>query len=403
MATDHLSIRFYLNTYKAKEGKAPVYARIIVNRKKVELATDFQLTANEWNDAKQRAKKDLKVNDGLIDLERRIHDIVYTLRNEQKPISANAIKLHLVNKAEIDTTLLSYFDTYLHKITQSGELQHNTIFRYKDTFDHLKSFLQTIKATGLLVKEANYKLVSDFDFYLLNQPTKRDAGRMTRNTANKHHTRLKTIFIHAHKEGLLTALPYTGFKLKYTPSKRTFLTRVELNRIIEYNFSHNRTLEKVKDIFLFSVYTGLRFIDAQKLGINQIIKEKKGRQYKYHLDLIIHKTGEQQAIPLLQPAVDIISKYDNHEREITGKVLPQISNQKINLYLKEIANLTGIDKELTHHVARHTCATTILISGGFPIEAVGKWLGHRSLKSTQVYAKITKEYLELLADTLTAN
>ena len=102
-------------------------------------------------------------------------------------------------------------------------------------------------------------------------------------------------------------------------------------------------------------------------------------------------------IPLLKPAIDIINKYDKEERAITGKVLPKISNQKLNAYLKVIADLTGIKKELTHHVARHTCATTILITNGVPIEVVSKWLGHTNIKTTQVYAKITDQYLSQMA------
>jgi site-specific recombinase XerD len=130
------------------------------------------------------------------------------------------------------------------------------------------------------------------------------------------------------------------------------------------------------------------------LAISEIHISKEN---EYTIKLDQSKTGISVSIPLLKPAIDIVNNYDNEERLISGKVLPKISNQKVNAYLKVIADLAEIQKELTHHVARHTCATTILLTNGVPIEAVSKWLGHTNIKTTQIYAKITDQYLHQMA------
>ena len=200
------------------------------------------------------------------------------------------------------------------------------------------------------------------------------------------------------KEGYLNKNPYVDFKLTKTPSTRTFLTDEELGQITKNNLGGNKSLMMVRDIFIFSVYTGLRFEDAQRLTMDSVTKENKG---KYSLRIKQEKTEESLAIPLLKPALNIISKYDKSpERTVMNRVLPTFSNQKLNTYLKVIAELTGIKKNLTHHVARHTCATTILLSNEVPIEAVSKWLGHTNIKTTQLYAKITNDYLQNVANKL---
>jgi site-specific recombinase XerD len=160
----------------------------------------------------------------------------------------------------------------------------------------------------------------------------------------------------------------------------------------------NQSLEKVRDIFLFSVYTGLRFEDAQALTMDRLSKDKAGKTF---LTIEQEKTNEPLVLPVLEPAVKIVSKYKSSpERKILNKVLPKISNQKLNVYLKVIADLASIDKKLTHHVARHTCATTVLLSNDVPIEVVSKWLGHTNIKTTQIYAKITNVYLQKVANNL---
>ncbi len=142
----------------------------------------------------------------------------------------------------------------------------------------------------------------------------------------------------------------------------------------------------VKDIFLFSCYTGLAYIDVLGLKRDQI---EKGFDDELWLDTKRQKTDAPTRLPLLPAAIAIIKKYEDHPRcKKNLSVLPVYTNQKVNEYLKEIAFLCDIQKNLTFHIARHTFATTVTLSNGVPIETVSKILGYKSVKQTQHYARI---------------
>jgi site-specific recombinase XerD len=145
----------------------------------------------------------------------------------------------------------------------------------------------------------------------------------------------------------------------------------------------------VRDIFLFCCYTGLAFADVKKLSENDIVFGINGKKW---IKTKRQKTNSLSSIPLLEVPVAILEKYRDHAQVKSGKVvLPVLTNQKSNAYLKEIADVCGIKKNLTTHLARHTFATTVTLSKGVPIETVGKMLGHKSLKTTQIYAKVLDE------------
>lgn len=391
-----LSIRYYLNEYKGNGKKTPLYLRITLQRKKVEIATGYYLEPKEWDESLQRTKKNREINEDLSATEQKVYDIAKRLEKEKKPLTAHTIKNHLTNKDRIDAYLLESFEGQMNRLKIAAEVEEETITRYDETKAHLIAFLKEKKFDDILIEQIDFKFISDFDLYLLGLKVNSSEKTIERNTANKHHSRLRTVLIRAVKEGYIVKNPYMEFKLKYTPSKRTFLTEDELKSIIEHSLGSNESLIKVRDIFIFSVYTGLRFEDAQQLTMDKVVKDKKGN---YSLTIAQEKTNEPLSIPLFKPAVEIVNRYgDSDERRVFNKVLPKITNQKLNAYLKVIADLTGIKKNLTHHVARHTCATTILLSNEVPMEVVSKWLGHTNIKTTQIYAKITNTYLQKIAE-----
>jgi integrase/recombinase XerD len=391
-----LSVRFYPNEFKTKGKKIPIYLRITIDRKKSEMATMYFLEAKEWDESKQRTKKNGGINEHLSSLENEVYEIAKRLEKEKKPLTSLTIKNHLTKKDKLDANLLEFYNNHIDRLEKGGEIEKGTVLRYKETKNHFQKFLQEKKLDDILIESVNYKFICDFDSFLLNQKVKNGEATLQRNTINGQHSRLRTILIRAMKEGYIIKNPYVDFKLKDTPSERTFLTDPELQKIIKHKLGGNESLIRVRDIFVFSVYSGLRFEDAQQLTIDSITKNKKG---KYSLQIKQEKTSQPLSIPLFQPAVEIINKYnDSPERKILKRVLPKITNQKLNTYLKVIAGIVGINKNLTHHVARHTCATTILLSNEVPIEVVSKWLGHTSIKTTQIYAKITNGYLQKMAD-----
>jgi integrase/recombinase XerD len=391
-----LSIRFYLNANKAKGDKSPIYLRVTVDRKKAEIATKYSIEAKDWDDTKQRTKKNVQINEDLSGIESDVYSIAKRLEKEKKLLSANAIKDILTHKDCLDAYLLEYYDKYIQRLEKAGEVEKVTITRYNETKKYLTQFLNARKLNDILIENIDFKFLLDLDLFLLNVKVTDGGQPLERNTINKHHSRVRTILIRAIKEGFIHKNPYSDFQLKNTAPKRTFLSQEELDSIINHDLGGNDSLIRVRDIFVFSVYTGLRFEDAQRLTADKIIIDKNG---KTSLEIQQEKTGEPLCIPILKPALKIIDKYTNSpERLLTGKILPKISNQKLNTYLKVIADMAKIRKVLSHHVARHTCATTVLLSNEVPLEVVSKWLGHRNIRTTQIYAKITNNYMQKMAE-----
>lgn len=400
MIKGHYSIRFFLSTKKTKGTRNKIFARITYARKKAELYTQFSVEPEEWLEEKQRTKKNTYINSQLSSIEAEVYEIINKLDEEKKIYSATTIKNILTHKENPTTHILHYYDTCIERMVEANEVERVTVSMYGYSKERLADFIkEKKKANDYPIEYIDYKFIQDFDLFLLNQKTYPGAeATLKRNTASKHHSRIRTILIRARNEGLINRNPYEQFKLKKSPSNRTYLTKEELDSIIKNDLQHNESLIKVRDIFVFSVYTGLRFVDAQTLTMDKIHKTNEG---KYNISLIQGKTGELLTIPLLPPAINIIEKYhESAERKIYNRVLPTFSNQKLNIYLKVIANMVGITKTLTHHVARHTCATTLLLNNEVAMEVVSKWLGHTSIKTTQIYGKITDNYMRKVADKL---
>jgi site-specific recombinase XerD len=185
--------------------------------------------------------------------------------------------------------------------------------------------------------------------------------------------------------GWLNKDPFSNYKAKVKDVVRVYLTEEEIQTIINKDFKIER-VAMVRDIFVFSCFTGLAYIDVKQLTKNNISLGIDGDKWIFKNR---QKTDTTSKIPLLPMAQEIINKYENHPVCINeDRLLPILSNQKMNAYLKEIADLCEINKDLTFHIARHTFATTITLSNGVPLETVSKMLGHTSLKTTQHYAKI---------------
>ena len=179
--------------------------------------------------------------------------------------------------------------------------------------------------------------------------------------------------------------PFKYYKITPKETHRNFLLKDELELLMNKDFPVQR-LDQVRDIFLFSCYTGLSYSDVMMLTQKDISIGIDGEQWIFTKRT---KTGTASRIPLSPIARSILEKY-SHQPHImsSGILLPKLSNQRLNSYLKEISDICGFNNELTFHCARHTFATTVTLTNGVPIETVGKMLGHRSLRTTQIYAKI---------------
>jgi integrase/recombinase XerD len=397
---DSFSLKFYLLPPKAGHDKAKIYLRIIVDRLKAELFTGHSVHLNHWDTVREKstAKIDIALNEDLAEIKNKIISIKRRLQYEEKPVSAKLLKDVYTGATEVRKFLLEYFSEHIHQIEKlPTEYSEGTVSNYRTTLKHLQSFLVTRKVKDIPIQQVDYKFISAWDLHLMNITNIVHKATMDRNTANKQHQRLKAVLFKAIREDILEKNPYQSFKLKNNKTNRDFLTEEELESLRTHTLGDNKSLQKVRDIFLFSVYTGLRFGDATELKLQHIRKTKEGKVW---IDKEQEKTGEMLRVPLLKPAIEIIDIYDNEERKISGYVLPRISHQKVNAYLKVIAELAGIPKVLTHHVARHTFATTITLSNEVPLEVVSKLLGHTSIRATQIYAKITDKYLSKVTNKL---
>jgi site-specific recombinase XerD len=260
------------------------------------------------------------------------------------------------------------------------EFALNTYKRYETSLEHIRSFIKhNYNLNDIPIKEVNLAFVNDFDFYL------RSVKNCNNNSTIKYVRNLGKIIKSCYANEWIQRDPFLNYKGKVKEVEREFLSKEEINTIYLKDFSASR-LNQVKDIFIFCCFTGLAYIDVFQLKKSNVEIGIDGKKW-----IFTHrqKTDSPSRIPLLQIPEEIISKYSDHPQCVNeGRLLPVLSNQKMNSYLKEIADVCGINKELTFHIARHTFATTITLTNGVPIESVSKMLGHKSLRTTQHYAKI---------------
>ncbi len=276
-----------------------------------------------------------------------------------------------------------------HNTQLRDTIEWGTMKNYMTTQRYVREFLKNhIKTSDIPLHQLSYKFIADFEFYLRSyQPTDYHAS-IGNNTVMKHIERLRKMVNLAIKNEWLERDPFAKFKARFIRNDREFLTQEDVDKIESKEFNLFR-LDWAKDLFIFSCYTGLAYCDAMNLRPQNI---SLGIDGEYWIMTSRKKTSQAVRVPLLPVASKLIQKYKGHPRALaSGTVFPCLSNQKLNSYLKEIADLCGIEKKLTFHLARHTFATTITLTNGVPIETVSKMLGHSSIRTTQIYAKVVEQ------------
>ncbi len=382
------SILFYVKKPKGYEkGDMPVYMRITVNGVPKEITTKQYCHPDRWNPQAQRARgtneESKTVNCTLDALERQVHEARIKLMDAGTVITADALKQALTGKGEKVYNLVAIFEEHNKQVKALVGIDYApaTLTKYTTTLEHLRAFIAHSYdgATDIDIQRLSYDFINAFSFWV------KTVKKCNHNSTIKHISNLRKIVNHCLKSGWLQKDPFLGFTMSKKPGVREFLTDAELEALTRKDFAIER-LSVIRDIFLFSCYTGLAFIDVFQLTPQDIATGIDGKQWIFTAR---QKTATPSRIPLLPPAKVILEKYKEHPKCINeNKVLPVISNQKMNAYLKEIADLCSIRKTLTFHIARHTFATTVTLSNGVPIETVSKMLGHSSIKMTQHYAKI---------------
>lgn len=390
-STNTFGVTFYLKKYKAKADKAPIYARITVDGRRLDISTKQEVCVTNWNSAKGLAKgsKDeiRSINNYLEQMRARLVECYQELLIQKKLVSAEAIKNIFCGDNKEDHFLLDAFS--YHNTTQESKLEWGTLKNYFTTQKYVELFIkEKLKRKDILLNELSYKFISDFELYLRTKNPLDYHKPCKNNTVMKHIERLRKIINLAVKNEWIEKDPFVKFKASFTKTTRQCLTMDEIYSIENKHFSISR-IQYAKDLFIFSCYTGLAYTDVMQLTPQSLCIGIDGNQW---IATSRKKTNEPVRIPLLPRAKELIEIYKKNPISVSKNTLfPVISNQKLNSYLKEIADLCGINKNLTFHLARHTFATTITLTNGVPIETVSKMLGHASLRTTQIYAKVVEK------------
>ena len=378
---------FYLKKSKVDaQGKCPIYLRITIDGKRTEISTKRTIEIEKWsveaNKAIGRTEDIRELNAYLDSLTTKVYQSQRDLIQDNKEVTTETLKNKFLGVEEKQRTLITIFKNHNKQVEKlvGREFSAGTLERYKTACKHLQEFMQhQYNVSDIPVNRIDHKYITDFEFYL---KTVRNCGH---NSTIKYIKNFKKIVRIAIANDWIKKDPFLNYKVRLKEVERQFLTEEEIQTMLEKELHTNR-LEQVRDIFIFCCFTGLAYSDVKKLSKDNLVFGIDGDKW---IKTKRTKTDTRSNIPLLPTALEIIKKYENHPEAVTkGVLLPVLSNQKSNAYLKEIADLCGINKNLTTHLARHTFATTVTLSNGVPMESVSKMLGHKSLKTTQHYAKI---------------
>lgn len=380
------SISFHQRVDKIdKSGQAPIYLRVTVDGERAEIATNRRFDVSRWENGRPTGNKtDAKLFQKYLDsLKARVYEIQRDLIDRKETITAEIIKNQFIGRDVSSKTLVEVFKLHNQQLRNLIGVDYSpaTAKRYDTTLSHVIKYMKyQYKKDDMLLTELNYEFVSGLEYFL------KTVNKCNHNSTMKYIKNFRKVINLSVKNEWLEKDPFAKFECKIKPVERPFLTSEELSTMENRKFSNLR-LEQVRDVFVFCCYTGLAFIDVEKLNANHIVTGIDGAKW---ININRTKTETKSLIPLLPKAIEIIDKYSG-TANTSGRLLPVITNQKINAYLKEIADLCGITKNLTFHIARHTFATTVTLTNGVSIETVSAMLGHKDLRTTQIYAKVVEQ------------
>ncbi len=393
-ANNTFGASFYLKKQKINQaGKSPIYARITVNGKRIEISVKRSIEESNWNPVKGMAKGSreeiTKLNKYLDQFKAGIVESYQQLLLQKKFITAELLKEKVTGEDQAEFTLCKLME--YHNAEQVKVLEPGTMKNYYTTQKYIKEFIkERFKTSDKYLSELSYKFITDFEYYLRNRTPEKGQKPLNNNGLMKHIERFCKMVNLAVRLEWIDRNPFQAYQLKFDKVEREYLTKDELARIENKHFNIVR-LQVVQDLFIFSCYTGLAYIDVFNLTPANLIEKSENDIW---ITTNRQKTNEPVKVPLLPKALAIVEKYKGHPQALAeGKVLPTLSNQKLNSYLKEIADTCDITKPLTFHIARHTFATTVTLTNGVPIETVSKLLGHSKLTTTQIYAKVIESKL----------
>jgi len=385
MLTASFGLTFFLKTPRKETNVRVIYLRITVDGVPKETSTRQQWDVTRWNQRTERAtgnKEDARsVNFFLDTLQSKIQQYKGELLLNGQTITSQKLIDYVLGKTVSKAKIVEEFQKHndeLLALVERGEYAIGTHVRFEVAKKHLKEYLRfKYNMEDMDFRELNFEFVKDYEFYL------KTVKNISHNTAVKYITNFKKIVLLAIDKEIITADPFKRFKAKKIKVPKKPLSSYELAQLENHIFSTPR-LSTVRDIFVFQCYTGLAYIDAFNLKKSDI---KFGIDGEMWIITERQKTGSNINIPLLPKAKAIMERYKDHKLCLErNTVLPVTSNQKMNAYLKEIADLCGIESTLNTHKARRTFGSTVTLNNDVPIHVVKELLGHQSVKQTEEYA-----------------
>lgn len=382
------NVIYYIRRDKLKkDGSVPIFCRITISNEKVSFNIKASVSLDLWEASTGRAigksKESLAINKIIDSYTVLIREKYNEIFDRDGIVSAEGLKNCVLGISsspnDVPIYLLEVYNQHNEEMAKLVGIKYSAAIlqKYKCVYKKIQTFLKLkYNLSDIKLKDIKHSFLTDFETYL------RVEGNCQTNTIGRNMRLLKKIINIAKNNGWIIADPYANYKIHFEKVDRGYLTEQEIKAIIEKNLPIGR-IGKVRDIFIFSCFTGLSYADIYELTYDDI---------KPHFDDNLWimkkrvKTNTDITVPLMDIPLSIIEKYRGKQKN--NKVLPAMCNQKMNSYLKEIADLCGIEKNLTYHMSRHTFATTFL-SLGIPIESVSKMLGHTKIQTTQIYARIT--------------
>jgi integrase len=383
----NVKVNFYLKRNEEKaDGTIPVLGRIRIGKSMVQFSAKTSVPVSLWDTKSGRAigksKAALSVNAALDKICVAVHSAYRELSVKKENVSASDVKNAFQGIASEQDTLVKYFEAHNENYKKHVGVNRaeGTYKRFLTSLGHLKRFMRKkYNVADIPFQALTPSFVADYDYYL------RIELRLANATIVNTIVHLRKIVKAVINNGLIRIDPFVGYEFITSPLVPKSLTAQELKILIKAKLSRPN-LNFIRDMFLFSAFTGVAFSDMRNLTEKNLAKAEDG---VWWIHTKRQKTGTPCHIPLLEIPLELIEKYRGLAKE--GKLFPMISCSKTNIYLKRIAKECDINKEITFHQARHTYASVVTLSQGVPMDTVRELLGHRDWRATRIYAQVNNE------------
>ncbi|WDF47423.1 site-specific integrase [Chryseobacterium sp. KACC 21268] len=388
-----LSILFLLRRNKINSrGLCPIECRITLDKQRKPFSTGIFINPKNWDSNKQLTRppneENNNTNNQLSLIKNKINQAFLFLQIKEEPFDASDIYNQYAGKTMTkEYALIEYYKIYLDRLQKlvGLEIKQATWNKFNYIKEDVSEFIKShYKKPDVKLKNLDFNFISEFEYYCKTELKHKQI------TINKSLQRLKKVIKQSVIQGYLDKNPFEEHSPKKVYSKIVFLTQEELERLENHTFQSD-PLNRVKDCYIFCCYTGLAYREMFELRKNDLITKPDGITWIFQKR---EKTERTFSVPLILPkALEIMEVYSSESEYL----LPRISNQSFNRILKEIALILDISKNLTHHTARKTFASTVLLNNDIAIEVVSKLLGHSKISTTQEY------YAELMPEKLSEN